>query len=394
MSGAMERLCGPKAGRSLKFAIRSAGRTIAAGIKGGITAGIAVSGIAVAGMGGGSGARAEPLSVVGIQAQAFSFSYRNVCWVIFPDHITPRGSFNVVTATPSRIGRVDVLPYMRFPELDLALGQLFGAAAAECGPRLGTLAPEAYLPGGEEATLTTVRESGELERVPVRLTVEEYAHLGLSPVDPALSGRLGQGRSGSMVMAGGRPVAMMTDIPADAAGYGAEIRALRMDAALSWLARYLNRRGPVVAGAVQSLAVDGREIGYEVVSWSALPVEESADPRSLAQDGAGPYLIAPQALPAVLEIEVAAQDMPAGSEAIILQAAPAAGMTVPRRVDVYARRAPGTPFRFMASGTIDRTGIGRIAVNGQRFEALQIRILEGWDPGVPVRLDRLKILVK
>lgn len=351
-----------------------------------------ISSVFIAGMAlSGTVAAAEPLAVVGTQANAFSFGYRGVCWAIFPNHITSRGGFDVVTQTPSRTGRVDIISYMRFPELDLALGQLIGDASMECEPVIGDLHSSDFATSSSIAQLTTVRHSGQLQRTAVRVNVVEYAYIGLDPVNPDEIGTIGRGRSGSVITEGDRPVGIMIDISSEEINYGAEIRALRMDAALNWISRYLDQRN---VGPSSSLAdeVSGTEIPFEVVAWSALPVE--GDPRSIASSSLGPYVIAANDLPATIEIDVDRALMSNGGDRIIFESsADDEAFTVPREVSISAKRTERSPFRFLNTMNVGQNGKGEATIRDQSFEGVEIRIESVWDPSKPIRLDRLRVLV-
>lgn len=338
---------------------------------------------------------AEPLAVDDdIQAQAFSFTHGGACYAILPDHVTPRSRLDVVTATPPRRGIVEIINFMRFEQLDLALGTVVGAAAEPCEPVIGDLRRDdgRTLAAATAATLTTLRRSGVVENEPVILKVVEYEYIGVDPADPRMRGRLGQGRSGAVLTIDGRPVGMMIDVAGEGIGYGAEIRALRFDAALSWLARYLERPTLQAAAAGQADRREAGEVAYTVSAWSAASMRPDGDPRSIARPAAGPYLIAPGDVPATIVLE------PRDADAFTLggiafEGAAVEGVTtVPRNVSIQVARRPGGAFRTLRTAALPLAGRAEVPVGGQRFAALRIVIEDAWDPVLPVRLDRVRLL--
>lgn len=336
----------------------------------------------------------EPLVVdSNDQAQAYSFTRRGVCYAIFPEHITQRSSFDVITASPPRAGTVDIFEFMRFPMLDLAIGQVYGAAAAPCTPNLtsshfndgGLLASETI------AALSTVATSGRVGRVPVRITAVDYTHIEFDVTRNEDHGRVGQGRSGSMVMIGERPVAMLVTVSDETASKTGTIHALRFDAAIGWLGRFLDRN--VTRPSNPAPEITTEEVAYEVATWSANPARGAADPRSLTSDLIGPYVIAPGDLPATIELSFGDKARDRGIGGIVIESRGSDDVTtVPRSVRVVVRRSKGGTFRPLSSGTGDSSGHTEIPIRSQKFRALRIIIESGWDATLPVRLDRIRIL--
>ncbi len=338
---------------------------------------------------------AEPLAVVGsTQAQAFSFSYRDTCYAIFPEHITDRSAFNVVTTTPPRAGTVNIFEYMRSPELDLGIGELSGAASDPCSPTLRSLRFDdtGLFASDTIATLNTLRNSGRLERTAVRISTVDYGYIGIDLRQADQSGTLGMGFSGSMVMIGEKPVAFMVEVIRDETVQDAEIRALRFDSALAWLGRFLesgnSNRTTIVPGNLTA-----EELPYAIVSWSANPMEGNADARSLVSDTVGPYVVAPADLPIKIEIVLDAAAVARGVSGILIESLGKDGLTtVPRLTDVKVRRLANGGFRTLTSGTGDLAGRTEISIGSQRILALQLTIQSGWNPGLPLRLDRISII--
>lgn len=336
----------------------------------------------------------EPLAVdSNDQAQAYNFTRRGVCYAIFPEHITQRSRFDVSTASPPRTGTVDIFDFMRFPMLDLAVGQVYGAAAAPCAPDLasshfdngGLLASETI------ASLSTMATSGRVERLPVRITAVDYTHIEFDVIRDKDRGRVGQGRSGSMIMIGERPVAMLVDVSDETVGGTGAIRALRFDAAIGWLGRFLDRnvtRSPSLAPENTA-----EEMAYEVATWSANPVDGAADPRSLSSDLVGSYVIAPGDLPATIELSLGAQARDRGVGGIVIEShGQNDATTPPRSIRVVVRRSEGGTFRPLSSGTGDSGGHTEIPIRSQKIRVLRIIIESGWNATLPVRLDRIRIL--
>ena len=338
-------------------------------------------------------ARAEPVYVRGSEdGQAFTFAHRGSCYAVLPNHVSARSGFTLRTAVPALEGTGSVTP-LRFPDADFALATVRGAAAQDCTPNWSTLRNDlrGVLRDGGTGVLTTVRPSGVVDRISVVLSSVTYEHVGVSPIDPAERTNFAKGRSGSILTVDDAPVGIAIELPP--AGWGADMRVLRIDAIKGRLDRYLNGSAPPTS--LPSLTTnDAAGVTYEVVSWTAIPVSPENDPTALVRPGDVPFLA--EASPQGLSMRLRVFGPDGGAAAlrgVEIQSDLADGeSTAPRTVELYAPdsiddRSP----RRLASGGVGPDGQGTILVRPTRIEWLDVVIVDAWDPARPVRIDDLAL---
>lgn len=301
------------------------------------------------------------------------------CYVLLPRHVAAGERLVTLrTAAPVAVGQAWVeTPF--WEGLDLAIGVVRGDATRRCDVRASELVQGATTRLRDGALeLVRLRASGEVERLPMRVSQTHYLTFDATLTQPGAE--LYQGTSGALVFAGGVPVGMAIEAPTPTEGRFVHMEEIHLNTA-RWLAR---RSGAFAADTRPAPTVQPAGFAVELVEASAPAISAEHSAERLLGDGA--YVFQPQG-PNRLLFRVTGDAAVTVSQ-VSLQSQPDAGHALPRdiRVDVSSRHEPGPPYRFFASGQMGPDGKFEQKRSPTMARWIQVTIESAWSEGA-VRVD-------
>lgn len=333
----------------------------------------------------------------GEQAQAFIFSHRSQCYAVMPNHVSKRDRFSLKGGIPEKQGN-GKMTSLRFPDSDLALAVVTGPLAQNCTPTWSNLPRDvtAFLPSGGGAVLETVRSNGLMERVDVVMSPISYEHIGITPTVDRMKGRLGKGRSGSVLVSNGTPVGIAIEVPRGTNSSQGEVRVLRMDAIVARLDRFLTGRQVLSTATTQTKNTKSSqiigEIPFVVADWNYTPTTPENDPTNLAIDGAKPFLTEP--LSRILKIDLNLSDDKAVpvKEIMITSDSSDTTFTAPKGIKILVSNSEDkSRARSLGSAEMSPDGRFSLRLGTQKMRWILIRISSSWEPNKPLRIDEIRL---
>ncbi len=336
-------------------------------------------------------ASAEPVSINGGEGMGYSFSYRNNCYVILPDHVRGNTARLSLRGTTS-IG--DATVFHTFGENpDLAVATVTSGLEGNCEDEWADFLPDVQdvLDASDTALLIRLTNS-DITRDEMVVTSVGFTEITAELADPALAYPIQQGTSGSMLMAGRTIVGMATDYD-DATG---QATFLRMDEIVGRVGRLLNRGPgaplpePVQGGSAAVAAVcSPGGIVVRTVQCSIEPVSPEFGCSNLLS-GSGPVIFPAGSTPHII-VELDGDEPPALGAVSLATDQADTTTTKPKGLLIEVSNArSGQRWRRFAAGDMNPVG-SFLAENGARPYArhVSIAIQSAWDEALPIRLDCL-----
>ena len=192
--------------------------------------------------------RLETASQVG---HGYMVSEGGLCWVLLPRHVA--GTARRATAfTAEPVLAAQVFLQTPFWEgMDLAIGRLRGEAETRCTLRLSSFEDRAGVESGGVSDLVRIRDSGEVTRVPMRVSNTDYLTL---EVEAESSADVAAGDSGTVLEIDGRPIGMVIETSDTR-----RVIALRAEEIFMNAQRFIHRQGASLAQ--QTAAVPAEQSG-------------------------------------------------------------------------------------------------------------------------------------
>lgn len=320
--------------------------------------------------------------------QGLLFQHRGNCYAIMPYHVTEPGVSDVsLDAGTTRKGEGTVI--QDFMPFDLSLVAVRRRFAESCQLTLSSL-PSDIEPILERRTpLRMVRVSnGEIEEAGVELEHLDFSRL-IARLSPEAS-RLLRGNSGAIIFSGATPVAMAVEAEGDT-----RIIALRADAIVNHISRFLDGRQATAAHAlpVQAQEVDG--LPFDLISCSREPLRPEQSCLAMTQR-TGPAIFPPDDRGLVIELDISTpQGSPQRVQTVeVRSAADGTAQTRPRKIVVTI--SPSGQARALYRPFADRDMPADDAFTATRTTAipgrtLRLEIVDTWDPALPMRIDGITI---
>jgi len=338
---------------------------------------------------------AEPVSVNSPAGQGFAFNHNGNCFIMLPAHVHDSGTaLNLSAGSPATVGAADVMH--SFAGMDLSIASVTGGLVDRCAYEFDSfpLNVDEVVSLGGRITLVNVSETGRVDRL--RGQIESIGYDALTfELEDGVS--IYQGRSGSIVLAGETPIAMLVEALDDGQGY-----ALRMDTIRERIGRLIDHRASInvqtetaISGPRSNDMRSGLSgLGAFLTACSDVTVAPESNCWAFAK-GDAPLLIDSKSLPFTIDVRLSNEG--AVLRQAILQAdAAAADSTTPKSVIVL--RATGSQDRpgWSTFGRGDMSPQGFFSAqngDGVRTRGVQIVILDGWfiNGDEPIRLDGIEL---
>lgn len=212
-----------------------------------------------------------PAQTVSVQSNdhrghGFLFRYLGTCHVVMPKHVANgQRRVRVFSSAPvENSGSVVDAPF--WTGLDIAVGTIRGPLEERCTFALDDLLPDREANDGAVLELLRIRESGEIERLPMVVTKGEY--LTFEAETRSSDANIFKGTSGAFVFDGDEPLGMAVE-----ALSGSSARFIRSEEIHMNIQRRLGRRiEPTATGAAESatIEVNPDDLDFKVM-WTTLP---------------------------------------------------------------------------------------------------------------------------
>jgi len=199
--------------------------------------------------------------------QAFLLSRLGECYAVTPAHVIGDDLFATLIGSSEGKPRGDGDLLQTFG-YDLSILRVTGALAKACGGPLANVpALDNVLSATSAANVSSVNEDGSVSRRTATLSDVGLLYLRLRPDS---GNELFKGLSGSLVMAGGRPAAILMSVDPETG----EGRALRYDRAIETLRPFFGLPGRVThdRAAKTPAPATGGGLQSAVASWSSPPI--------------------------------------------------------------------------------------------------------------------------
>lgn len=220
------------------------------------------------------------------QGQGLLLKRFDECYLLTAEHVLGKSVRAAVTegGRDARLGQGSLVA--TFPEFDLALLRITGAASNACGTSIRNLATnlDELLVQRGNGYLSYVYEDGGIARTPVVAADIGPDQIRVRTVDPS-EGIL-QGQSGSMLLVGDRPAGILLSVES-----GGEGRVLRFDVAIRRIEEFFRNPTPppplppastqVLAPAPGNLLVASQ--GGQAVAWTGEPESAETSPENLIE---------------------------------------------------------------------------------------------------------------
>jgi hypothetical protein len=334
-------------------------------------------------------ALAEPVAVNRGAGQGYLFTHRNNCYIMLPNHVSERAAGLTLSAgAPPVSGEAAI--FRRYPDIDLALAHVTLGLEGRCGMPFNRLPAriDDILPQSGILTLVYVGYEGAILRDEVDL-VEALHDTLVVRTRAGANIDYRQGVSGSVLMAGEVPVAIMLralDL--------ATAEALRVDAIVERARRLLDGTLAVPVAEEAGGDADPNSLSYRIVSCEPEPFDPDAACARLMQDGR--YVEMPPGRVVAIELELeGAMDVAVSLREIeVVAPAAADGYTIPRslRIEVDSSVGDARRWRTFASGDMPPSGRYRAELSaGQFARRLRILVLDSWDATLPLRIESVAL---
>jgi hypothetical protein len=333
-------------------------------------------------------ADAQPVAIDRGAGQGLLFQHRGNCYAIMPHHVTEPGVSDVsLDVGTTRKGEGTIV--QDFTPFDLSLATVRRRFAANCQLTLDDL-PTSIEPILERREpLRMVRVSnGEIEEAGVELERLDFSTL-TARLGPGAS-RLLKGNSGAMIFSGASPIAMAVQADGDA-----RLIALRTDAIVGYIGRFLDGRPQAEAATAPSPEPVADGLAYSLVACSLEPLRPDRSCLSMSR-GAGPAIFPPGDERLVIDLDISTpHGAPQRVRGVELRsAAGGSSETRPRKIVVTIspsgeERALYRPFAdqdMPADEDFVATRPGAVA-----GRTLRIVVMDRWDPDLPLRIDGIAL---
>lgn len=207
-----------------------------------------------------------------------------VCYLVLPKHVAA-GRRNVTVFSAAPVVHSSALIETPFWDgMDLAIGIVRGEVEDRCVRRLSELDATAQPETGANVQMLRLRQSGEPERIPMRITDSQYLTLDAEIADG--KSELFKGTSGAFLFAGETPVGMAIETVSPTEG-----RFIRIEEIFQNVERRVKRRSGFAKVELQSQTPeptvdDG--VPFDFVSATLPPIDPDYSEANLA--GPGSYV--------------------------------------------------------------------------------------------------------
>lgn len=333
---------------------------------------------------------AQPVAVDRGAGQGLLFQHRGNCYAIMPHHVTEPGVSDVsFDAGTTRKGEGTII--QDFTPFDLSLATVRRRFAANCQLDLDDL-PTGIEPVLERREpLRMVRVSnGEIEEARVELERLDFSTL-TARLSPDAT-RLLEGNSGAMIFSGASPIAMAIQADGDT-----RLVALRIDAIVSYIGRFLDGRPEAEATSLPSSTATGTAgaLAYDLLACSIEPARPDRSCLVMTRGG-GPAVFAPGTERLVIDLDIATPDgAPQRVQSVeVRSAADGKTETRPRKIVVTIspsgeQRALYRPFADRDMPADDVFEASRPA--GVAGRTLRLVVMDRWNPDLPLRIDDITL---
>lgn len=312
--------------------------------------------------------------------------HRNTCYVVTAAHVVEGQLMASVRTAAPVLGATALMQTPFWPGMDMAVGVLRGEdILPRCTVTLGQLAG-AELRGDlmRAPALVRLRDSGEVERMPLRLRETGYLEFTAAPLNPEDS--LWRGSSGAFAMDGAAPLGMV--VRTDAEGRtGHFIRIEEIGANLQrWITRGVGLQAVGAAPGARAAAGAAPLEGLPAQLVSALRPAIGSEhlPENLL--GPGAYVFEPGRNRIVFRLSGPAAVPVSGMR---LQSQPAEGQAMPMEVRVeLSSAAEGERWRLFFEGEVAPDGLLEFHRSAQLARRVSVTVLSARSAG-PVRIDSI-----
>lgn len=333
-------------------------------------------------------ATAKVVAVEGSGGAGFLVRQGGNCYVVLPTHLHGSRNDGIRLGTDQDGGPIGTarIVYVAPDDTDISVGLVRGGMAGNCGAAWSTIARlqmgDALTPGTELMLRRPRQSMFEGRRLQVHSSGQDKVILVPLPGEQA---DLFGGTSGAVVYRGTDPIAMVLE-----GETGEQAFALRMDVVADVVSAFFDIGGK---GTLVSTPLElDEQIGdpLEAVSWSAHPVDGSADPVSLLS-GAGPWIFDLEEAPVELVLRLTDTDR---LSQVTLRAQTGTAHGIPRQISIVTdtSRDQNRP-RPSAIMTPEMTPNGLMELQiGERFaHTVTIKFHSSWGDAGTARIDSLVI---
>ena len=307
----------------------------------------------------------------------------NTCYVVTAAHVVDASPIATVRTAAPVVAATAVIHSPFWAGMDMAVGVLHGAdILPRCTMTLRELA-DGVLRGDtlRAPALVRLRDSGEVERMPLRLDATGYLEFTAAPLDPEDS--FWRGSSGAFAMDGAALLGMV--VRTDAGGRGGHfIRIEEIGANLErWISRGVSLPTGAAPGATGPVGA-GEGLRMQLVSAQRPPIGSDHVPENLI--GPGAYVFEPGRNRIVFRLSGGTAVPVSG---LRLHSDPADGQTMPKAVRVeVSSTADGDRWRAFLEGEVAPDGRLHLRRSSQLARRVAVTVLSAREEG-PVRIDQI-----
>lgn len=304
------------------------------------------------------------------------------CYVLTPRHVTgTRRVATIKTATPMRSATASMeAPF--WDGMDLAIGTVRAEALdGACRLPLGQLDQSLSVDAGQAMHLSRLRDSGEVERVPLDFVDARY--LTFSAIMSRADESFFRGTSGAVAYVGERPMGMVITT-----SDGREGQFIRIEEIYLNVARWVNRSvrfGTPAPALAAPAAGEGMRIVLQSVSQP--PISSEHVPENMLSEGA--YIFAAGRNQIIFRLPGAT---PTALSRIEMRSDPDAGYALPRqiRVEVSTAADHGSGWRNFATADMAPDGVLLVNRSAQLARWVRLTVESAQDLG-PVGIARVSM---
>ena len=313
--------------------------------------------------------RVESGSEVG---HGFLVTHGGGCYVITPRHVTGTNRTSIIkTATPM-LTATAVMQAPFWEGMDLAIGVVQAAGLqGYCRIPLSQIDQELSVDAGQPMHLLRMRDSGEVERLP--LEFEDAGYLTFTSRMARIEDSFFRGTSGAFAFVGERPMGMVVTTTDGRAGQFIRIEEIHKNIA-RWVQRSV-RLGTEAPVSTTSPIGDGMRIVLHSVTQP--PLSSDVVPENMLGEGA--YVFPAGRNQIIFRIP----GVTAGAlSQLELRSDPQSDYALPRqiRIEVSTAREPTTGWRHFAEVEMTPDGVGAIERSAQlaRWVRLTVETAQGF----------------
>ena len=284
------------------------------------------------------------------RGHGYLFRHLGACYVVMPKHVANgQRRVRVFTSAPvEQSGSVLDTPF--WDGLDLAVGQVRGPIEDRCTETLNDLLPKREANEGAVLELLRIRDSGEIERIP--MVVTDGGYLTFEADTRSTDAQIFKGTSGAFLFDGDQPLGMAVEALTETSARFVRAEEIHMN-----VQRRLNRRvEPVASAATSSIeqASSADEIPYRV-AWTTLPpLYPDQGEENLYGDGSYVFELT---RPNTIALKIESQEAVPLSQ-IALYSDPLGPNAMPREISIeISPQTSGARKIFWGSGSVGIDGV-------------------------------------